>query len=146
MSKIGSSIRRSLGGGGSGPASSPTATVVAGGDIKSCWQAFMDANEVLDAVSAYKALRSACGVPDDANGRTAFDRTLQAVVGSNVPHKNKSLIQALADNWKLRPPPKTAAPMRVVISGAGPRLRAAVEAALNGYQSTYWRSATSSRG
>ena len=93
----------------------------------------MDANEVLDAVSAYKALRSACGVPDDANGRTAFDRTLQAVVGSNVPHKNKSLIQALADNWKLRPPPKTAAPMRVVISGAGPvGLRAAVEAALNG--------------
>ena len=58
------------------------------------------------------ALRSACGVPDDANGRTAFDRTLQAVVGSNVPHKNKSLIQALADNWKLRPPPKTAAPMQ----------------------------------
>ena len=107
----------------------------AGTDIKSMWQAFMDANEVLDAVAAYKALRAACGVPDDASGRVAFDSTLAAVVGSNVPHKNKSLIQGLADNWKLRPTPKeSAAPVRVVISGAGPvGLRAAVEAALNGF-------------
>ena len=41
--------------------------------------------QVLDAVSTYNALRLACGVPDDAFGRPAFDKVLQATLVSQVP-------------------------------------------------------------
>ena len=122
--------------------------------IKPAWAAFLDAGEVsspglakplppnhspfattasqvLDAVSAYDALRRACRVPDGAFGRPAFDAVLEATLVSQVPHKTKSLMTALGDNWKLRP--IAHATTRVLISGAGPTgLRAAVEAALMG--------------
>ena len=86
---------------------------------------------MLDAVACYQRLRAACGVKEGAYGREAFDAVLQPTVVSTVPHKTKSLINALAENWKLRPMSNDGT--RVVISGAGPvGLRAAVEAALMG--------------
>ena len=68
--------------------------------IKPAWDAFLNAGEVrthpqtspgnrpsqlarvqvLDAVSSYYALRRACGVPDGAYGRPAFDAVLQATL------------------------------------------------------------------
>ena len=76
-------------------------------------------------------LRAACGVKEGAYGREAFDAVLQPTVVSTVPHKTKSLINALAENWKLRPMSNDGT--RIVIAGAGPvGLRAAVEAALMG--------------
>ena len=87
--------------------------------------------QVLDAVSTYNALRLACGVPDDAFGRPAFDKVLQATLVSQVPHRTKSLMTKLDENWKLRP--AAHGTIRVLVSGAGPTgLRAAVEAALMG--------------
>ena len=86
---------------------------------------------MLDAVSTYNALRLACGVPDDAFGRPAFDKVLQATLVSQVPHRTKSLMTKLDENWKLRP--AAHGTIRVLVSGAGPTgLRAAVEAALMG--------------
>ena len=100
-------------------------------DIKPAWEMFMEAAEVGSTVSAYKALRRACKVQDDANGRAAFDAVKEATAVSQVVHKVKSLMTALAENWKLRPTSDHHA--NVVVSGAGPvGLRAAVEAALMG--------------
>lgn len=100
--------------------------------IKAAWATFLAAHEVLDAVAAYAHLRAACGVPDDASGRVGFDVVMSATAGSDVPHKTKSLMQMLAENWKTRPDAHSTT-SRVVISGAGPvGLRAAVEAALMG--------------
>ena len=42
--------------------------------------------QVLDAVSSYHALRLACGVPDDAYGRPAFDKVLQATLVSQAAY------------------------------------------------------------
>ena len=72
-------------------------------DIKPAWELFMAAAEVGSTVSAYKALRRACKVPDGANGRAAFDAVKEATAVSQVIHKVKSLMTALAENWKLRP-------------------------------------------
>ena len=48
-----------------------------------------------------------------------------------MPHRTKSLMTKLDENWKLRP--ASHGTVRVLISGAGPTgLRAAVEAALMG--------------
>ena len=55
---------------------------------------------------------------EGAHGREAFDAVLQPTVVSTVPHKTKSLINAPAENWKLRP--MSDGGTRVVISGAGP--------------------------
>ena len=100
-------------------------------DLVKAWSAFMEASEVGPTVAAYQVLRSACRVPADADGRKAFDLVKEATAVSQVPHKTKSLMTALAENWKLRPTVDTHA--KVVISGAGPvGLRAAVEAALMG--------------
>lgn len=101
-------------------------------EIKPAWSTFLSASEVPEVVGAYAALRSACAVPNDACGRLAFDGVLQAtLVAEGVPHRTRSLVQALAELWKLRP--STDGGMRLVISGAGPvGLRAAVEAALMG--------------
>ncbi|KOO23667.1 mical-like protein [Chrysochromulina tobinii] len=101
------------------------------------WAAFLGASEVADALAAYTGLRAACRVPESVNGRAAFDAVLHATVECDeVPHREKSLIRALADNWTLRPPPPDD-PARVVISGAGPvGLRAAVEASLLGMHVT----------
>ena len=85
--------------------------------IKPAWEAFLAAGEVLDAVACYQRLRAACGVKEGAYGREAFDAVLQPTVVSTVPHKTKSLINALAENWKLRPMSNDGT--RVVISGAG---------------------------
>ena len=99
--------------------------------IKPAWTDFLGAATVLDTVEAYQQLRTACNVPDGAFGRPGFDAVLEATVVSQVPHKTKSLMHALADNWKKRPVAHAAT--RVVISGAGPvGLRAAVEAAQMG--------------
>jgi len=99
--------------------------------VKPAWAAFLDAGEVLQAVSAYLTLRLACGVPEGAFGRPAFDAVREATLASQVPHKTKSLMTALAENWKLRPAGHGTT--RVLVSGAGPTgLRAAVEAALMG--------------
>ena len=69
--------------------------------------------------------------PDDAFGRPAFDKVLQATLVSQVPHRTKSLMTKLDENWKLRP--AAHGTIRVLVSGAGPTgLRAAVEAALMG--------------
>ena len=100
-------------------------------DIKPAWEAFMEAAEVGASVRAYEVLRRACKVAEAADGRAAFDAVKEATAVSQVSHKTKSLMVALAENWKLRPTVDSAA--RVVISGAGPvGLRAAVEAALMG--------------
>ena len=71
--------------------------------IKPAWERFLAASEVLETVAAYRVLRGACAVPTGAYGRIAFDAVLQATLVSDVPHKTKSLVQALAENWKLRP-------------------------------------------
>ena len=95
------------------------------------WAAFMEASEVGPTVAAYQTLRRSCKVAEGASGRAAFDAVKEATAVSTVPHKLKSLMTALAENWKLRPTADSGS--RVVISGAGPvGLRAAVEAALMG--------------
>ena len=95
------------------------------------WAAFMEAHEVGPTVAAYQTLRRSCKVTEGASGRAAFDAVKEATAVSTVPHKLKSLMTALAENWKLRPTADSGS--RVVISGAGPvGLRAAVEAALMG--------------
>ena len=99
--------------------------------IKPAWEAFLSASEINAAVEAYQVLRKACEVPGEAFGRVAFDGVLQATLVAEVPHRIKSLVQTLAENWKTRPVSHSGA--RVVISGAGPvGLRAAVEASLMG--------------
>lgn len=102
--------------------------------LKKAWASFLAANEVLEAVQAYAELRAACRVPAEAFGQAAFDAVQTVTASSPVPHKTKSLMVALSNNLKKRPPPpKPEDSPRVVISGAGPvGLRAAVEAALMG--------------
>ena len=100
--------------------------------LKDAWTAFLCANEVSDVTASYDALRRSCAVADGVAGRVAFDAVQRATVAADVPHKMKSLIQALGDNWKRRPASGDK-PTRILISGAGPvGLRAAVEAALMG--------------
>ena len=100
-------------------------------EIGPAWTAFMEASEVRPTVQAYAMLRRACKVASGSGGRAAFDAVKEATAVSSVPHKLKSLMTALGENWKTRPTADAGA--RVVISGAGPvGLRAAVEAALNG--------------
>ena len=100
-------------------------------ELKPAWDTFLAAGTVLESVEAYRTLRASCGVPAHANGRASFDAVLQATSISTVPHRTKSLMQTLANNWKQRPVSHGAT--RVLISGAGPvGLRAAVESALLG--------------
>ena len=113
-------------------AAASTASLVDADAVKAAWAAFLEASEVLPSVAAYAALRRACAIPDDADGRAAFDAVREATAASAAPHRTKALILGLANNWKNRPAP-TRDPARMVISGAGPvGLRAAVEAALMG--------------
>ena len=89
--------------------------------------------QVLETVAAFASLRRACAVPPGTFGRAGFDKVLEATQVSTVPHKTKSLMLTLVENWKKRPVADVAT--KVVISGAGPvGLRAAVEAALMGMQ------------
>ena len=67
------------------------------------WAAFMEAHEVGPTVAAYQTLRRSCKVTEGASGRAAFDAVKEATAVSTVPHKLKSLMTALAENWKLRP-------------------------------------------
>lgn len=89
--------------------------------------------QVLETVAAFASLRRACAVPPGTFGRAGFDKVLEVTQVSTVPHKTKSLMLTLVENWKKRPVADVAT--KVVISGAGPvGLRAAVEAALMGMQ------------
>ena len=99
--------------------------------MKPAWERFLAASEVDEAVHAYQTLRTSCNVPEGAYGRVAFDAVMEATLVADVPHRTKSLMQSLAENWKLRP--MAHSEVCVVVSGAGPvGLRSAVEAALMG--------------
>ena len=107
--------------------------------IKISWAAFLAAGEVAEALGTYAALRVACHLPEAVQGQPAFDAVVQATIEcGEVPHREKSLVRALSENWSLRASSASeAAPSRVVISGAGPvGLRAAVEASLMGMRVT----------
>ena len=71
--------------------------------IKPAGEAFLSASEINAAVEAYQVLRKACEVPGEVFGRVAFDGVLQATLVAEVPHRIKSLVQTLAENWTTRP-------------------------------------------
>ena len=108
-----------------------------GGDkIKEAWAQFMDAAEVVPAMTAYGKLRKACGVDPSAGGRVAFDIINRQTQGSSTIHRTKELVKKIGQTWDRQNTDNgRCIGVKVVISGAGPvGLRAACAAAMMGMQ------------
>ncbi|KAG8467009.1 hypothetical protein KFE25_000325 [Diacronema lutheri] len=97
------------------------------------WNAFVMAAEVCECEAAFAQLLAALGVDAALRGNALFDAIGARTAASACPFRTKELVKSLGAHWARRPAPPEGAPLRVLVSGAGPvGLRMAVECAMLG--------------
>lgn len=98
------------------------------------WNAFIAAAEVPACEAAFAGLLGALSINAVAlTGRELFDAISAATQSSACPYRTKELVKTLGSHWARRPAPPPGAPLRVLITGAGPiGLRTAAECAMLG--------------